>query len=221
MLATAHPDQAVVDALCAGDERAFRKLVGAHHATMVRVAAGFVPSRAVAEEVVQDTWLAVVKGLASFEGRSSLKTWIFTILVNQARTRGEREQRTTPFSSLARGVADDGPTVDPDRFLTEGEWVGHRSRPPQPFDPTSAHLDDDETRRVVEEAIASLPANQQRVVWLRDVEAWAATEVCEALGLSEANQRVLLHRGRAKVRAALEPHFESRQRPTAPPALPA
>ena len=211
-----------MDALCAGDERAFRKLVGAHHATMVRVAAGFVPSRAVAEEVVQDTWLAVVNGVASFEARSSLKTWIFTILVNQARSRGEREQRTTPFSSLARGAADDaGPTVDPDRFLTEGEWVGHWSRPPQPFDPTSAHLEDNETRRVVEEAIATLPVNQQRVVWLRDVEAWGAHEVCEALGLSEANQRVLLHRGRAKVRAALEPHFDSLQRLSAPPSQPA
>lgn len=174
---------------------------------MVRVALGFVPSRAVAEEVAQDTWLAVIKGLPSFEGRSSLKTWIFTILVNQARTRGRREHRSVPFSSVGGDDGDAGPTVDPDRFLSDGQWVGHWSHPPTPFDTTGGRLEDAETRAVVEQAVAALPANQQRVVWLRDVEGWTAAEVCDALELTEANQRVLLHRGRAKVRAALERHL--------------
>jgi len=207
MLDHAHPDRALVVALQAGDEGAFRTMVARHHASMVRVAMGHVPSRAVAEEVTQDTWLAVIKGLPTFEGRSSLKTWIFTILVNQARTRGQREHRSTPFSSVGGDDGDDGPTVDPDRFLRDGQWAGHWSQPPTRFDTTSDRLEDDETRAVVEQTIAALPANQQRVVWLRDVEGWTAAEVCEALELSEANQRVLLHRGRAKVRAALERHL--------------
>ncbi len=207
MLEQAHPDGALVAALHDGDERAFRTVVGRHHAAMVRVALGFVPSRAVAEEVAQDTWLAVIKGLPSFEGRSSLKTWIFTILVNQARTRGRREHRSVPFSSVGGDDGDAGPTVDPDRFLSDGQWVGHWSHPPTPFDTTGGRLEDAETRAVVEQAVAALPANQQRVVWLRDVEGWTAAEVCDALELTEANQRVLLHRGRAKVRAALERHL--------------
>jgi RNA polymerase sigma-70 factor, ECF subfamily len=211
VLETTHPDQLVVDALRAGDERAFRRLVQAHHASMVRVASGYVPSRSVAEEVVQDTWLAVIRGLPSFEGRSSLKTWMFTILVNQARTRGERESRTVPFSSMSGASDDDdGPTVDPDRFLPhDHRWGGHWASPPRRLDPTAGHLEDDETCRTVEAAIAALPANQQRVVWLRDVQGWTSAEVCEALELTEANQRVLLHRGRAKVRAALECHLDA------------
>lgn len=207
MLEQAHPDGALVAALHDGDENAFRTVVGRHHAAMVRVALGFVPSHAVAEEVAQDTWLAVIKGLPSFEGRSSLKTWIFTILVNQARTRGRREHRSVPFSSVGGDDGDAGPTVDPDRFLSDGQWVGHWSHPPTPFDTTGGRLEDAETRAVVEQAVAALPANQQRVVWLRDVEGWTAAEVCDALELTEANQRVLLHRGRAKVRAALERHL--------------
>jgi RNA polymerase sigma-70 factor, ECF subfamily len=217
ILDVTHPDQIVVDALRRGDERSFRDLVHAHHASMVRVAAGFVPSHAVAEEVVQDTWLAVIKGISSFEGRygSSLKTWIFTILVNQARTRGERERRITPMSSLLGGTDVDGDrdgdesTVDPDRFLpNDHRWGGHWSSPPRRFDPTAGEIEDDELRRVIESAVAVLPASQQRVVWLRDVQGWTSVEVCDALNLSEANQRVLLHRGRAKVRAALEQHLD-------------
>lgn len=211
-----HPDQTLVDALRAGDERAFRRLVESHHAAMIRVATGFVPSHAVAEEVVQDTWLAVIKGIASFEGRngSSLKTWIFTILANQARTRGTRERRITPMSSLIGGTDGDSDgeqsTVDPDRFLPDGHrWAGHWSSPPRRFDPTAGEIEDDELRRIVETAIATLPASQQRVVWLRDVQGWTSTEVCDALDVSEANQRVLLHRGRAKVRAALERHLDT------------
>jgi RNA polymerase sigma-70 factor, ECF subfamily len=212
-----HPDQTVVDALRSGDERAFRRLVETHHATMVRVATGFVPSHAVAEEVVQDTWLAVITGISSFEGRngSSLKTWIFTILSNQARTRGARERRITPMSSLIGGADgaegdDDQRSVEPDRFLPDGHrWAGHWSNPPRRFDPTAGEIEDDELRHIVETAIATLPANQQRVVWLRDVQGWASTEVCDALDITEANQRVLLHRGRAKVRAALERQLDT------------
>ena len=218
LLQAKHPDQTVVDALRDGDERAFRQLVETHHATMIRVATGFVPSHAVAEEVVQDTWLAVIKGIPSFEGRngSSLKTWIFTILANQARTRGAREHRITPMSSLigsaggARDGDDDQCSVDPDRFMPDGHrWAGHWSNPPRRFDPTAGEIEDDELRHIVETAIAMLPPTQQRVVWLRDVEGWTSTEVCDALDLTEANQRVLLHRGRAKVRAALEDHLDT------------
>ena len=218
LLDAKHPDQTVVDALRDGDERAFRRLVETYHATMVRVATGFVPSHAVAEEVVQDTWLAVVKGISSFEGRngSSLKTWIFTILANQARTRGARERRITPMSSLigaADGVSDsddDHRSVEPDRFLPDGHrWAGHWSNPPRRFDPTAGEIEDDELRHIVETAIETLPPTQQRVVWLRDVQGWTSVEVCDALDLTEANQRVLLHRGRAKVRAALERQLDT------------
>lgn len=204
-------EPATLEALQSGDERAFRDLVSALHSSMVRVASGFVPSRAIAEEVVQDTWVAVIKGLANFEGRSSLKTWIFSILVNQARTRGQREQRSVPFSSVSFSSAteDEGPTVDPDRFQTEGRWVGHWSRRPQHFDVPAGNVEAAETRAVVTSAIATLPPNQQRVVWLRDVEGCSAEEVCGVLDISEGNQRVLLHRARAKVRAALETHLAS------------
>lgn len=207
MIDTLRTDDDVIAALRAGDEGAFRALVTTHHATMIRVASAFVPTRAIAEEVVQDTWLAVIDGLARFEGRSALKTWLYAILVNTARARGKREHRTVPFASTRACDDDSSPTVDPERFLTEGRWIGHWSQPPSAWDTTGGRLEADETRRVVEVAIAALPGNQQRVVWLRDVEGWTSDEVCAALDLSEANQRVLLHRGRAKVRAALEQHL--------------
>jgi RNA polymerase sigma-70 factor (ECF subfamily) len=209
-LTTGHPDREVVEALCGGDEEHFRALVNRHHRAMVAVAANYVPSRAIAEEVAQDTWIAVVQQLERFEGRSSLKTWIFAILVNQARNRGAREQRSVPMSSLV-DLGPDEPAVDPGRFCRadDPEWPGHWDRPPRSLDSYPADvLERAETARAVEAAIAALPVNQQRVVWLRDVEGWSAVEVCEALGLSEANQRVLLHRGRSKVRAALEVTLE-------------
>jgi RNA polymerase sigma-70 factor (ECF subfamily) len=209
-LTTGHPDREVVEALCRGDEIQFRALVHRHHRAMVSVAANYVPSRAIAEEVVQDTWIAVVKQLDRFEGRSSLKTWIFAILVNQARNRGAREQRSVPMSSLV-DLGPDEPAVDPGRFngADHPQWPGHWSQPPRPLDSYPADvLGRAETTRAIEAAIAALPVNQQRVVWLRDVEGWSSIEVCEALGISEANQRVLLHRGRSKVRAALETILE-------------
>jgi RNA polymerase sigma-70 factor (ECF subfamily) len=201
-------DLDVVLALRRGDEGAFRDLVTRYHASMVNVASGFVPSRAVAEEVVQETWLAVLRGLDRFEGRASLKTWIFRILVNQARTRGVKEQRSVPLSSVAPSFDDDGPTVPAERFLESGHrWAGGWAAPPQPWsDVPAERLLDHETRQVIESAIATLPTQQREVITLRDVEQWTSDEVCDLLGLSEGNQRVLLHRARAKVRARLERH---------------
>ncbi len=195
--------------LRAGDETAFRELVVRHDRAMKRIALTFVRTPSVADEVVQDTWLAVIKGLERFEGRSSLKTWIFRILANRAQSRGAREQRTTPFSSLGPSEDEDGPTVDPDRFLpAEHAAAGYWSVTPSRF----FELPEDrmlaaETSALVTAAIEQLPERQQQVITLRDVEGWAAEEVCESLELSAANQRVLLHRARSAVRACLEEYF--------------
>ncbi|MGH8973921.1 MAG: RNA polymerase sigma factor [Acidimicrobiia bacterium] len=187
-----------------GDEAAFRGLVDRHHGAMVRVAMSYVPSRAVAEEVVQETWLGVLRGLDRFEGRSTLKTWMFRILVNRAKSRGVSESRCVALSCLA---GDDGPGVDPERFLagddpvTSGAWAVE----PRPSgDLTAGGVLSAELAARIHEAIAVLPARQRQVIILRDVEGWSSTEVCDALGLSEANQRVLLHRARTAVRGALE-----------------
>lgn len=191
--------------LRAGDESAFAELVERYQASMLRVALSFVSSRAVAEEVVQEAWLGVLRGLERFEGRSSLRTWIFRILTNTAKTRGQRESRSVPFSSLA--TADDEGAVDADRFLPPGHdfWAS----PPARWDelPEGALLGR-ETGRVVAGAIELLPASQQAVITLRDLHGWSSEEVCNALELAETNQRVLLHRARSKVRAALEAHFD-------------
>ncbi len=197
-------DRELVERLRAGDERAFMELVAAYQPAMVRLARTFVPSEAVAEEVAQETWLGVLNGLDRFEGRSSLKTWIFRILVNRARTRGERESRTVPFSSLERDDDEHGPTVDPDRFRDDGFWgAPPRAWEGQPED----RLLSAETRRVIRDAIDMLPPAQRRVIGLRDVEGLSAQEVVELLDLTEVNQRVLLHRARAKVRQALEDYL--------------
>ena len=206
---TATPtDEDLVTRLRAGDETAFRSLVRQHHRGMTRVARSFVSTAAIADEVVQDTWLAVIRGIDKFEGRSSLKTWIFRILINQAKTRGVREQRTTPFSSVT-AEEDAGPTVDPGRFVEPGhEFAGYWSVPPSRFfELPEERLLAAETRALVARAISELPARQQQVIRLRDVEGWEAAEVCEGLGISEGNQRVLLHRARAHVRSQMEAHF--------------
>ena len=189
-----------------GDERAFTALVDAYTSSLLHVAQGFVRTHAVAEEVVQETWLAVLSGIDRFEGRSSLRTWIFRILTNKAKTRGEREARSVPFSTLE---GDEGePVVPEDRFRpAEDRWAGHWASPPRPV-PPEARLLSAELRGRLEDALAALPPAQRIVVSLRDVEGWDAAEVCEALGLSEGNQRVLLHRGRSKLRAALEQYVE-------------
>ncbi len=189
-----------------GDEAAFRGLVERHHGAMVRVAMGYVPSRAVAEEVVQETWLGVLRGLDRFEGRSSLKTWIFRILINRAKSRGVSESRCVALSCLA---GDGGPGVDPERFMsgddpTAGAWAAE----PRPFgDLTSDGVLSAELAARIRDAIDALPPRQRQVVVLRDVEGWSSAEVCDTLGLTEANQRVLLHRSRCAVRARLEAYL--------------
>jgi RNA polymerase sigma-70 factor, ECF subfamily len=199
---TPDEDAPLLDALRAGDEGAFAALVDKYGPSLLRLARLYVPSRSVAEEVVQETWLAVVTGLERFEGRSSLKTWLFRILTNKAKTRGQREARIRPFSSFAAD-GDEGETaVDADRFARDGHW----SAPPRGV--PEERLLADETRQMVEQAIAALPENQRAVITLRDVEGLSSEEACNVLGLSETNQRVLLHRARAKVRAALERYLE-------------
>jgi RNA polymerase sigma-70 factor (ECF subfamily) len=200
-------DGALVATLRRGDERAFGELVRAHHAALVRLARVSVSSDAVAEEVAQETWLAVIEGIDRFEGRSSLKTWIFTILVNKARTRGVRDKRVVPLSSLGGQVGD--AAVDPDRFVRDGQrWGGHWSQPPAPWTQGPAErLIARETMDVTARAIAQLPPRQRTVITLRDLDGWTPAETCALLDLSEANQRVLLHRARSQVRSALEEHL--------------
>jgi RNA polymerase sigma-70 factor (ECF subfamily) len=191
-------DAALLAGLRAGDEAAFRKLVGAMHRGLMRVAMACVGSEAAAEEVVQETWLAVVGQLDRFEGRSSLRTWIGTILVNRARTRGIRDKRSVPFSALAREETD---PVEPERFSAAGFW----KTPPARWDDAPEELVlRKEARGAIEAEIQTLPETQRTVVTLRDLEGWTSEEVCNVLGLTETNQRVLLHRGRQRLRAALE-----------------
>ena len=198
-------DRRLVQALRRGDEAAFGELVDMYHASMLRLARSFVSDRAVAEEIVQEAWLGVIRGIARFEGRSSLKTWIFRILTNTAKKRGARERRTVPFSALIAPGGDDDGVVDADRFLPAGHlWAGHWAAGPDSWGPApEERLIASETRQVIEAAIETLLDSQRQVITLRDVEGWSADEVCDALEISEVNQRVLLHRARAKVRAHL------------------
>jgi len=198
-------DLALVRALRAGDETAFMMLVERYQPSMLRIARMYVSTRAVAEEVVQDAWVGVLKGIGGFEGRSSLRTWILRILVNTAKTRGQRESRSVPFSSVWAAEAD-GPSVEPDRFRPVGqEWAGHWADAPASWDAVPEdRLLSSETLARVGEAISTLPPSQAEVIRLRDVLGWTSAEVCNALDISETNQRVLLHRARAKVRRALE-----------------
>lgn len=194
-------DLALVQQLLAGDEAAFSAVVERFHGPLIRFAMLFVANREVAEEVVQDTWVAVLNGLSSFQGRSALKSWIFSIAANRAKTRAVREKRTITFSELSP-PGEDGPAVDPDRFTEGGAW----SSPPGRWDRDTPEklLLRQEALAVVAAALAQLPPNQQAVVTLRDIEGLDAREVCNVLEISDTNQRVLLHRGRSKVRSALE-----------------
>jgi RNA polymerase sigma-70 factor, ECF subfamily len=196
-----------VEALRGGDEHAFEQLTREYNASLLRVAQIYVTSRAVAEEVVQETWLGVLNGIERFEARSSLKTWIFRILTNIAKTRAQREGRTLPFSALERPGTVPEPAVEPERFLPPDHerWPGHWSAKPEPW--PEDRLLAAEARGVVEEAIEALPPAQRAVISLRDVEGWSSDETCNALGLTETNQRVLLHRARSKVRQALEDYL--------------
>jgi RNA polymerase sigma-70 factor, ECF subfamily len=192
-------DAELLDRVRAGDEQAFATLVGRYQATLLTIAAGYVPSRAVAEEVVQDTWFGVLRGLGGFEGRSSFRTWLLRILVNRARTAGTRERRSVAVRDMA-------PVVDQSRFDPTGHW----SAPPELW---LEHLDDQvmaaKMAARVRLAIGELPARQREVVQLRDVDGLTSEEVCGVLEISHANQRVLLHRGRSKLRQVLESEFGS------------
>jgi RNA polymerase sigma-70 factor, ECF subfamily len=200
-------DLALVELLRAGDETAFMMLIDELGPAMHRVARMFVSSDAVADEVVQEAWLGVLRGLDGFEGRSSLRTWIFRILVNTAKTRGKRESRSVPFAALMGDDLDE-PSFDPARFFPSGEGAGSWST--LPFDwrgMPEERAEATETLHVVAGAIAMLPPMQAEVIRLRDVLGWSSEEVRNVLDISETNQRVLLHRARAKVRRALEEHF--------------
>lgn len=209
---TAQADEAqLIAALRAGDEAAFMALVERYHAALLRLALMYVPSRSVAEEVVQETWLAVLQGLARFEGRSSLKTWIFRILTNRAKTRGQREGRTIAFADLAIAETSSGETsVDSDQFWPPDHpewpniWVSYsRSWGDMPEE----RLISRETNERIHAAIAALPPLQREVITLRDIEGWSSEEVCNILVITETNQRVLLHRARAKVRRELDQYL--------------
>jgi len=205
-VAQAASEEKLLAALRAGDEDAFRELVREYQPSLVRVARIYVSTQAAAEEVAAETWLAVLNGLDRFEGRSSLRTWIFRILTNIAKTRAVRDGRTLPFSALDPGRVPEA-AVAPDRFLDpeHPRWPGHWAVKPGPW-PEDALLAA-ETRERIAEAIEALPATQRAVISLRDIEGWSSEEVRNALDLSETNQRVLLHRARSKVRAALEDYL--------------
>jgi RNA polymerase sigma-70 factor (ECF subfamily) len=208
-------DAAVLVRLRGGDEAAFADLIALHHAALLRMARTYTTDAALAEELVQDAWIAFLESLGRFEGRSSIKTWLFRILMNVARARLRKESRTVPLSTVADR---DEPAVEPRRF--HARWLpgigGHWSEPPAPW----AELPEEqalasETRAAIEAAMAELPEQQRQVMVLRDIEGFAAEEVCNLLGLSDTNQRVLLHRARSKVRRALAPRMGG-ERGTAP-----
>jgi RNA polymerase sigma-70 factor (ECF subfamily) len=186
-------DAELLARLRAGDERAFVSLVDRYHASMIRLASTFVPNRAVAEEVVQDTWMGLLRGLETFEGRASLRTWLFRILVNRARSTGVREHRSVP-------VQWDEPAVDPSRFGPGGQWAD----PPAPWtDEVDDRLAAAGSMALIRRLIDDLPAPQRQVITLRDLEGLSSQEVCDLLDISEGNQRVLLHRARSRIRGVL------------------
>jgi len=193
-------DAQLLSALRAGDERAFVTLVHRHHAAMLRLASSFVPNVAVAEEVVQDTWVGVLRGIDGFEGRSSFRTWLFRILVNRARTAGARERRTIAVGDTG-AVGDTEAAVAASRFDGGGSWV---SPPEHWIEEVEDRLEAGKLADFLRTAIDDLPDRQRRVVTLRDIEGLSSEEVCSVLEISESNQRVLLHRGRSRLRQAIE-----------------
>jgi RNA polymerase sigma-70 factor (ECF subfamily) len=198
-------DDALVRRAREGDEEAFATLVRRYSPSLLRLARTYVATQAQAEDVVQETWLGVLRGLERFEGRAAFRTWLFRILVNRAKTRGVKEHRTVPFAEIGTdgGGDEEGVPggVDPLRFLPEGSWAS----PPHRWedDPDTA-LRGRELRRIAEEAISTLPPRQRAVITLRDLEGLDSDVVRNVLDLTETNQRVLLHRARTKVRQALE-----------------
>jgi RNA polymerase sigma-70 factor (ECF subfamily) len=208
---SAHAELSLIDALRRGDGDAFGRLVDQYHTSLRRVARLYVSNRAVADEVVQDTWVGVIQGIWAFEGRSSLRTWIFRILINHAKTRAVREGRTVPFAGV--GADDvDGPeaAVSSERFRPADHPTepGHWTSPPRDIGTSpEGRLLSREAGEQLQKAIDALPPNQRLVLTLRDIEGCSTEEVCNALGIRETNGRVLLHRARARVRAALEPYL--------------
>ena len=204
-------DLYLVEQLRSGNEAAFVSLIDRYAPTMLRLAMVYVRARAIAEEVVQETWMAVLEGLNRFEGRSSLKTWLFRILTNCAITRAQREGRSIPFSSLEAIDTDHAEhAVDPDQFLpADHRWSGHWvSFPSNWQEVPEERLLSQETRAHLEKAINALPPSQREIIILRDIEGWSSVETCGFVGISEVNQRVLLHRARSKVRTVLENYFQ-------------
>ena len=201
-------DERVVAALRAGDEETFRELFRRHNPVMKRVARSYVNSDAVADEIVQETWLAILTGIDRFEGRSAVGTWMFSILINQAKSHNTREGRSLPFSSISPG-AEDEPAVDADRFQTdEDAWPGHWATPPRPWQKPDRRALSLEAREQLKQGLSQLPDRQRMVVGLRDVDGLSSAEVCRLLGLSQENERVLLHRGRSRLRHALEEYID-------------
>lgn len=199
-------DRGLVDALLGGDQDTFVRIVDAWSPGMLRLARCYVSTDSAAEDVVQEAWLGALRGLANFEGRSRLRTWVLRIVANIAKSWGQREYRAIPFTSASPPTA---PTVEPSRFQPPGApGAGGWRTPPQPW----PSLPEDEiltieARQVLRQAMADLPEGQRAVIELRDLDGYEASEVCEALGLTPGNQRVLLHRARASVRASVEPYF--------------
>lgn len=211
---TVFPEEAsLLERLRNREEAAFLELVQRHHSGLVRMAQSFVSNRAVAEEVAQETWVAVLQGIDRFEGRSSLKTWIFQILINRSKTRGVREARSINFSSLNDTDSEkDFSSVDPSRFFSSDDsaYPGHWALQPQQWDMTPEQLLlSEECQHYIEQAIANLPKLQRNVITLRDVQGWDNEEICSILAISEPNCRVLLHRARARVRQALEEYVRT------------
>ena len=203
-------DDVLVKALAAHDAEAFAYLLDRYHSTLVRLAQQYVPSRAVADEVVQETWLAVIDGIDRFEQRSSLKTWLFRILVNIARSHGVKESRSIPFATTT--VFDQEPAVDPHRFRRGIRHRGAWKRPPHPWSEPEQRAVDAETLETIRRAIDRLPPEQREVITMRDLLGWSAAEVCDALKVTDSNQRVLLHRARSRVRDSLEQRYNKGRR---------
>jgi RNA polymerase sigma-70 factor (ECF subfamily) len=211
-------ESALLEGLRRKDEQAFTRLVERYSGSLMRLARVYVPNRGVAEEVVQETWLGVLQGVHRFEGRCSLKTWLFKILMNRARTRGVREARSVAVGSVfdleAEAAEAAEPALPSNRFRGPGDaWPDHWAIAPKSWGPNPEQaLLSKECRKRMEQAIEALPPGQREVITLRDIEQWTSEEVCNALGVSETNQRVLLHRARSRVRRALEQYFEGGQR---------
>jgi RNA polymerase sigma-70 factor, ECF subfamily len=201
----------LVRALQDGDEQVFAAIMDWYSGSLLRLAMAYVPSQAVAEEVVQETWMGVFEGIHRFESRSSFKTWLFRILTNRAKTRGMRESRYEQFElGTSTDETDEGPSLEDSLFVTEGSRMGHWKDPPDAWEPDTPEraLLSKECRAAIKQAIERLPPTQRQVITLRDIEGVGSEEICNILEISETNQRVLLHRARTRVRRELIPYIQ-------------